>query len=89
MDSLHAIGVAYISDKQTVKDIEDGKLDVCSIEGDVLLARDREPDSNWFIRSITKIQNLALGNSSVNEPGFSSAGVLATIQEMNKNNYKE
>jgi hypothetical protein len=82
-DSLHAIGVAYITDPQLVEKIKNGKLDVCSVEGDVLLARDNAQSANWFIRGIEKIQNLALGSSSVNNPGFSSAGVLATIQEMN------
>ena len=83
-DSLHAIGVAYITDLDTVEKIKNGKLDVCSVEGDVLLARDRGSKSNWFIRSVDEIKNLALGHSSVSDPGFNGAGVLATIQEMNK-----
>ena len=83
-NSLHAIGVAHIVDKQTIEKIEKGELDVCSIEGDVVLARDKESDANWFIRTVDCINNLALGNSTVHNPGFNSAGVLATIQEMNR-----
>lgn len=83
-NSLHAIGVAYITDEDTKEQIKNGKLDVCSIEGDVLLARDKTRNANWFIRGIDQINNLALGNSSISEPGFYNAGVLATIQEMNK-----
>ena len=84
-DSLHAIGVAHITDPATIEKVKSGKLDVCSVEGDVLLARDRGSDANWFIRSVDEIKNLALGHSSVSNPGFNGAGVLATIQEMNKN----
>ena len=82
-DSLHAIAIAWLTDNQLIKDVQDGILDVCSIEGDVLLARE-SPTNTWFIKSIEQIKNLALGSSSVEDPGFAGAGILATIQEMNK-----
>ena len=80
-DSLHAIAVAYITDTKMIDDIKDGKLDICSIEGDVILARD-DPRGNWFVKDIREIRNLALGTSSIEKPGFSSAGILATVQEL-------
>ena len=82
-DSLHALAVAHITDSQTIKNIKDGKFDVCSVEGKVLLAREDEK-STWFIKDVDKINNLAIGSSAVDNPGFAGAGVLATIQEMNK-----
>ncbi|KKL91701.1 hypothetical protein LCGC14_1892080 [marine sediment metagenome] len=82
-NSLHALAIAYITDGNTIDKIKNGKFDICSIEGDVLLARESK-DSTWFVKDIEKINNLAIGSSAVDNPGFSGAGVLATIQEMNK-----
>jgi len=86
-DSLHAIAVAHISNPDIINQIKSKELDVCSIEGDVVLARET-PQSNWFIKSIDKIQNLALGSSSITSPGFVGAGILATIQELSENKEK-
>ena len=86
-NSLHAIAVAHIFDAELIEKIKGKEFDVCSIEGDVTLAREK-PDSNWFIKSIEKIQNLALGSSSITSPGFVGAGILATIQELTQNKEK-
>lgn len=82
-NSLHAIAVAHITDDQTIQDIKSGKLDVCSIEGNVLLARDTG-GGNWFVKKVQNIVNLALESSSVSKGGFKSAGILATIQELSQ-----
>ena len=82
-NSLHTLAVAHITDTNTINSIESGKLDVCSIEGDVMLARE-DVNSTWFVKSVDEIFNLAIGSSAVDNPGFAGAGVLATIQEMNK-----
>lgn len=82
-NSLHALAVAHITDTSTIENIKNGKLDVCSIEGNVLLARENK-QSTWFVKDVDEIINLAIGSSAVDSPGFSGAGVLATIQEMNK-----
>jgi len=82
--SLHAIAVAHIFNNDLIDKIKTKELDVCSIEGDVVLAREH-PQANWFIKSIDKIQNLALGSSSITSPGFVGAGILATIQELSQN----
>lgn len=81
--SLHAIAVAHIFSNDVINKIKSKELDVCSIEGDVILAR-KDPQSNWFIKQVDKIQNLALGSSSVTSPGFVGAGILATIQELSE-----
>ena len=82
-DSLHALAVAHVTDFSTIEKIKDGTFDVCSIEGNVLLARENE-NSMWFIKDVDELFNLAIGSSAVDKPGFTGAGVLATIQEMNK-----
>ena len=82
-NGLHAIAVVHLTDPEGINRVKSGELDICSIEGDVTLARQR-PGSNWFIKSIERIQNLALGSSSETSPGFVGAGILATIQELSK-----
>lgn len=82
-NSLHALAVAHITDVDTIEGIKSGKLDMCSIEGNVLLARE-DKHSTWFIKDIEEIFNLAIGSSAIDNAGFTGAGVLATIQEMNK-----
>ena len=83
-NSLHAIAVAHITNAQIIEDIKSGKLDICSIEGNVLLARDTGGRGNWFVKKVQNIVNLALESSSVSKAGFKSAGILATIQELSK-----
>ena len=83
-NSLHAIAVAHITDPSVIEQVKNKELDVCSIEGDVILAREN-PQSNWFVKSVERIQNLALGSSSETSPGFVGAGILATIQELTEN----
>jgi len=82
-NSLHAIAVAHITDQVIIEKIKSGKLDICSIEGNVLLAKDNQ-GGNWFVKGIQNIVNLALDSSTVAQPGFSGAGILATIQELSK-----
>jgi len=82
-NSLHAIAVAHITNSETIEKIKSGKLDICSIEGNVLLARDTI-GGNWFVKKIQNIVNLALESSAVSKPGFQGAGILATIQELSK-----
>ena len=82
-NSLHTLAVAHVTDYDTIEKIKSGVFDVCSIEGNVLLAREDE-NSTWFIKDVEDIVNLAIGSSAVDNPGFAGAGVIATIQEMNK-----
>jgi len=80
-NSLHAIAVAHVTSSDMIEKIKSGKLDICSIEGNVLLARDN-PGGNWFVKKVDKINNLALESSAVTNAGFGGAGILATIQEL-------
>jgi len=80
-DKLHALAVVHITDVETIKKVKMKEFDICSIEGDVTLARASANDP-WYVRAVEQINKLALGNSKVDRAGFSSAGILATIQEL-------
>lgn len=72
-DNLSAIAIAYI--KPEYRDL---KLDVASIEADVILSDDR--DSGIYDANVEDITGIALGDSSVNRPGFPGASLLSSIQ---------
>jgi len=72
-DSLSAIAIAYIK-----PEFRDLNLDVASIEADVVLNDDR--NSGIYDANVENITGIALGNSSVNRPGFPGATLLSQIQ---------
>ena len=82
-DTLHALAIVYVTDKKAKDKIQKGELDICSVEGNVTLARSSDT-SPWYVKTVENISRLALGDSKVDTPGFSSAGILATIQELEK-----
>ena len=70
---LHHIVVGHFPDKKTAD-----KYDVCSIEADVDVA----PCDNggYIAQKIANITGIALGNSSVDTPGFPGAKRLIAVQ---------
>jgi len=72
-DNLSAIAIAYIK-----PEFRDLKLDVASIEADVILNDDQ--DRGIYDANVENITGIALGNSSVNRPGFPGAELLSQIQ---------
>ena len=72
-DNLSAIAIAYI--KPEYRDL---KLDVASIEADVILSDDK--DRGIYDANVEDITGIALGDSSVNRPGFPGASLLSSIQ---------
>lgn len=72
-DNLSAIAIAYI--KPEYRDLP---LDVASIEADVVLNDDQ--DKGIYDADVSDITGIALGNSSVNRPGFPGATLLSQIQ---------
>lgn len=72
-DNLSAIAIAYI--KPEYKDLP---LDVASIEADVILNDDQ--NKGIYDANVEDITGIALGNSSVNRPGFPGATLLSQIQ---------
>ena len=72
-DNLSAIAIAYI--KPEYKDLP---LDVASIEADIILNDDQ--DRGIYDANVEDITGIALGNSSVNRPGFPGATLLSQIQ---------
>lgn len=72
-DNLSAIAIAYI--KPEYRDL---KLDVASIEADVILSDDR--DSGIYDANVEDITGVALGDSSFERPGFPGATLVSQIQ---------
>ena len=72
-DNLSAIAIAYI--KPEYRDL---KLNVASIEADVILSDDQ--NRGIYDANVEDITGIALGDSSVNRPGFSGATLLSQIQ---------
>ncbi|MCK4815207.1 hypothetical protein KA005_05510, partial [bacterium] len=71
--TLSAIAIAYI--KPEYRDL---KLDVASIEADVILSSDE--DKGIYDANVEDITGIALGDSSVNRPGFPKATLISQIQ---------
>ncbi len=78
-----ALGILHITDDQTKEKIKSGFYDVCSVDVEALLTKERA-NSSWFVRTVTQFNNLVLGNRKEAEPGFASAGLVATVQELSK-----
>ncbi len=73
-DTLSAVAIIYV--KPEYKDLP---LDVASIEADVTLNDDQ--NKGIFDADVNDITGVALGNSSVNRPGFPGATLLSQLQE--------
>lgn len=80
-NSVRAFAVAHITDEATKEDIRSGKLDICSIEADVLFKRAKGA-VDWCVAGVQKLTGLALASSQTDNPGFAGAGLVGTIQEL-------
>ena len=80
-DNLSAIAIAYI--KPEYRDL---KLDVASIEADVILSDDQ--NRGIYDANVEDITGIALGDSSVNRPGFPGASLLSSIQAFAKQSHQ-
>ena len=69
---LKAIALAWIKPEYVGQ-----KFDVPSVEGDLIIDRQGE---EIVVNDVTEITGIALGNSDINKPGFSEAGLLASVQ---------
>ncbi len=72
-DNLSAIAIAYI--KPEYRDL---KLDVASIEADVILSDDQ--NRGIYDANVEDITGIALGDSAVQRPGFPGATLVSQIQ---------
>jgi len=80
---LHAYGVGYVKpDGPYRAHIQEGKLDGCSVEAAVQF--ELTPDGAWIVQGIQEATGVAVINSTFQQPGFSGAGVVAVIQELEK-----
>lgn len=79
----HAVGIAYINNYGTRAKIESGGYDACSLEAECVF----EESDNLFRYIVTKVKALtgiALVDTSVNQPGFDKANILAVVTAMAK-----
>ncbi len=81
-DNLSAIAIAYI--KPEYRDL---KLDVASIEADVILSDDQ--DRGIYDANVEDITGIALGNSKFERPGFPGATLVSQIQAFAKTQYNK
>jgi len=81
-DNLSAIAIIYV--KPEYKSLP---LDVASIEADIILSDDR--NRGIYDADVEDITGVALGNSSVNRPGFPGATLLSQIQAFAQSQYNK
>jgi len=80
---LKAFAVGLITDKTAQENIKSGVWDLCSIEAEVEFNK-KGSLSDWFIEKVTKVTALILANSAIDTPGFTSAGPVAIIKELER-----
>ncbi len=78
-NGAEAVAVVAVEDPRAARDVEEGKLNVASIEADLVL----EPEGNqWQVAGVEAITGLALASSQRHSPGFSRAALLACTHEL-------
>lgn len=85
-NKLQAIGIIHVTDPDTKEKIKTGHYNTCSIDAECLLEKKK---GNWFIRGVEKFTNLVIANDREAEPGFASAGLITTIQELETREIRE
>jgi len=78
---LTALGLGYVRDAPARTRINEGELDVASVEADILLAWDEE-DEIYRVEEVRRVNAVALWDSEKNTPGFGEAGITAVINEL-------
>ena len=74
-----AFGVAYVRSQQAKEGVQSGKLDVVSVEADVVLLVGQQ--NQVEVETVMKVDAIALGNSDDFAPGFQRASVEAVVAE--------
>lgn len=73
---LSSIAIMYI-----YPEYRDVPLDVASIEADIMVPENVNPNARAVEVDVEDITAIALGNSQINKPGFAGASLLASLQE--------
>jgi len=84
-DGVHAMAVGWIpSSKAYAQEmINNGDLDICSIEAGFLFSLGKV--GQMFVDKIVGLTAVALGSRKAGEiPGFATSGIIAQVQEMSK-----
>ena len=75
-----AIAYLYFPDNGVRQRVQDGTLDTCSIEAELEFERDSA--GAWAVEKVLELTGIALANSKDAAPGFPTATILATVQEL-------
>jgi len=81
--AISALALSYISDPRVREMINQGGLDTCSLEAELVFERAEEGKSaiEWIVNAIEKVSGVALGSKAFARPGFAGASVLAQVEE--------
>ena len=74
-----AFALAYIKDEATRNRIKSKELNVCSIEA---IASVVQSATEFIVDGVERATGLVIANGKSDRPGFSSAGILTSVQEL-------
>ncbi len=77
---VEAFAIAYMEPGDPRQKVRDQVWDTASIEGEVVLIE--APDGTLTVDMVLDVTGIALGNASINAPGFPGAGIVAVVQEL-------
>jgi len=84
-DTMHAIAIGWVRSREAKAAFRNGSIDTGSMEADCQFERGA---AGWIVRAVQKVKGVLLGDKSM-RPGFAGATVLATVQELERNDEHE
>ena len=79
-NAVHAIAVGWIHDDRAKEAFRAGEIEAGSMEAECIFDRRGE---SWLVRAVQAVQGIVLFGQGA-KPGFAGATVLATVQELTK-----
>jgi hypothetical protein len=76
---VEAFAIGYMSPGEARQKVRDSTWDTASIEGEVVLIE--APGGQLTVDLVLDVTGIALGNRTMNQPGFPGAGIVAVVQE--------
>ena len=78
-DKARAMAIAYIPEGPVRERIKNGELDICSVEAAAVVL---DTGHDFIVESVESCGGLLVAAGSREMPGFASAGVLQSVQEL-------
>jgi len=85
-DKARAMAIAYIPEGTVRERIKKGELDICSVEAAAVVL---DTGHDFIVESVESCGGLLIAAGSKEMPGFASAGVLQSVQELGKKEGEE